>query len=136
IRDPNEIIQSRQALFALEIDHEAMFVAVVRNEEKRGVAKIYGRRGPGELAFRRLDLEDLSAEISQDHRRTRTRQRSREIDDAYALKRAHVSSDGSHRSSVLSDKESTHRPNPREPTHRAAAGLERDARLPLVFDTL
>ena len=86
-----------------EVERDAPLVAVVVGEPGAEVALgvLPGERRhlAGQLAPRRLNLDDISAQVGQHHRRPRSRQRMGAVDDANALQRPRVL--GGHRGYTL-----------------------------------
>jgi hypothetical protein len=75
--------RGRMALGRLDVEHDALFVAVERTEEADAETRQLARL----VASRRLDLDDLGAEVGQDHPAGRAHHHVREFDNPHALQR-------------------------------------------------
>ena len=74
-------------LGVLEVQHQALLVAV-HHREQRAFAVVHGADGAVVVALRRLDLDDLGAQVGQQGRGQRPGQHAREVEDAHAVQRA------------------------------------------------
>ena len=100
--------QDGRAVGLLEVEPDAALVPIDREVVGRGPGLARGRRRPdprrspaaGRVALGRLDLDDVGAQVAQQHRAVRPGQDGRAIDDAQAGERtrggwAGTSTDGS-----------------------------------------
>src|ERR1700728_705943 len=91
----HQLADERDRLGILEVEREALLPGV--ELRKIGASALAdGRPRPHVLAFRRLDLDELGAEIRHEPRTIRTRNHCGEVEHAYAventgqMRRAHI----------------------------------------------
>jgi hypothetical protein len=76
-------VHGRAILVFRKIEHHAALAAVEQREERGS----HAAERTGLVAHRRLDLDDLGAQLRQDHAAARTHHHVGHLDDPHAVKR-------------------------------------------------